>query len=177
MLQVDWPRTFLPITGESVFCLMWNWWWISITILVLILDYFQEKLMTKFFKKSEKPYFGVIWGLFCANLGKNEFSGKKGTFYHFSNYIPWRKICEKNWWPNPEKNAERTERQTDRQWFCRTLCRTGSINDVQDMEEWHCDADVTNKKIVILLLLNFCKFPLLQLFYLVIPMKWFISSK
>ena len=125
MLQVDWPRAFLPITGESVFCLMWNWWWISITILVLILDYFQEKLMTKFFKKSEKPYFGVIWGLFCPNLGKNEFSGKKGTFYHFSNYIPWRKICEKNWWLNPEKNVERTERQTDRQWFCRTLCRTG----------------------------------------------------
>ena len=125
MLQVDWPRAFLPLTGESVFCLMWNWWWISITILVLILDYFQEKLMTKFFKKSEKPYFGVIWGLFCPNLGKNEFSGKKGTFYHFSNYIPWRKICEKNWWTNPEKNAERTERQTDRQWFCRTLCRTG----------------------------------------------------
>ena len=56
------------------------------------------------------------------------------------------------------------DRQTDRQTdsdFVGPSVGQGSINDVQDMEEWHCDADVTNKKIVILLLLNFCKFPLL----------------
>ena len=40
-------------------------------------DYFQEKLMTKFFNKSEKPNFVVILGTFCPNLGKNEFSWKK----------------------------------------------------------------------------------------------------
>ena len=34
---------------------------IWITILVSILD-FQEQLITKVFKKSKKPYFGVIWG-------------------------------------------------------------------------------------------------------------------
>ena len=33
---------------------------ISIEILVFTQDYFQEKLMTKFFKKSEKPYFGAM---------------------------------------------------------------------------------------------------------------------
>ena len=34
---------------------------ISIKILVFTLDYFQEKLMTKFFKKSKKPYFRAMW--------------------------------------------------------------------------------------------------------------------
>ena len=36
--------------------------------------------MTKFFKKSKKLYFGVIWGNFSPNLGKNEFSWKKGLY-------------------------------------------------------------------------------------------------
>ena len=49
----------------------------SRTILVFNLDYFQKKLMTKFFKKSRKPCFGAILGPFCPNLGKNEFSWKK----------------------------------------------------------------------------------------------------
>ena len=34
---------------------------ISTKVLAFTLDYFQEKLMTKFFKKSKKPYFGEIW--------------------------------------------------------------------------------------------------------------------
>ena len=34
--------------------------------------------MTKFFKKSKKPYFGAILGPFFQDLGKNEFSWKKG---------------------------------------------------------------------------------------------------
>ena len=45
-------------------------------ILVFILDYFQEKPMTKFFKKSKKPYFGAILD-FYPNVGKNKFSWKK----------------------------------------------------------------------------------------------------
>ena len=40
-------------------------------------DYFQEKLMIKFFKKSKKPYFGAILGPYFPDLGKNEFSWKK----------------------------------------------------------------------------------------------------
>ena len=47
---------------------------ISITISIFILDYFYEKLITKFFKKCQKPYFGDLLGRFCSNLGKNEFS-------------------------------------------------------------------------------------------------------
>ena len=37
---------------------------ISMTILVFILDYLQEKLMTIFFKKSKKPVLGPFWALF-----------------------------------------------------------------------------------------------------------------
>ena len=34
---------------------------ISIKILVFTLDYFQEKISTKFFEKSKKPCFGAMW--------------------------------------------------------------------------------------------------------------------
>ena len=44
---------------------------ILITILVFILDYFQEKLVTKFKKKSKKRYFEAILVPFCTNLGKS----------------------------------------------------------------------------------------------------------
>ena len=60
---------------------------ISTRILVSISDYFQEKRMTKFFKES-------ILGPFCPNLGRNEFSWKKGlkkvSFYIFqlSTIVP-----------------------------------------------------------------------------------------
>ena len=37
---------------------------ISITILVFILDYFQEKIMTDFFKKK-RNYFGAILAFFA----------------------------------------------------------------------------------------------------------------
>ena len=49
---------------------------ISINILVFTLDYFQEKLMVKFFKKSKKPYFGAMWP-FWSFLTK---SGQKWIF-------------------------------------------------------------------------------------------------
>ena len=42
-----------------------------------MLDYFQVKLMIKFFEKSKKPYSGVILCRFCPNLHEKEFSWKK----------------------------------------------------------------------------------------------------
>ena len=56
-------------------CQIWDWCWTTILkILVLMLDYFQKKLMTKLFKKYKKTYFVAILVVFCPNLGKNEFS-------------------------------------------------------------------------------------------------------
>ena len=47
---------------------------ISVTILVFILDYYQEKPMTKFFKNSKETYFGII----LDHLPK---FGQKGIFW------------------------------------------------------------------------------------------------
>ena len=43
--------------------------------------------MTNFFRNSPKPYFGAILGPFCPNLGKSEFSWKKGLCQVFNTQI------------------------------------------------------------------------------------------
>ena len=52
---------------------------ISMTILVFILDYYHEKLMTNFFKKSKKPILGSFWNLFVQSWAKMNLPGKKGS--------------------------------------------------------------------------------------------------
>ena len=88
---------------------------ISITILIIILDYFQEKLLTKCFKKKHThthtktchfgfslPKFGQKW----IFLDKRAWS-----VFKYSNYLPLCKKIRKNQWPIPNKNATLTERQ------------------------------------------------------------------
>ena len=69
----------------------------SKTILVLILDNFQEELKRKFFKRSEKPYFGCYFGPFSPKFGKMNFPLKKGLcqFFKYFNYLPSCKKSEK----------------------------------------------------------------------------------
>ena len=51
---------------------------ISTTLLVFILDYFQDKLMAKFFKQSKKKnYFGAILG-----------PGKRAEIFQLSTIVP-----------------------------------------------------------------------------------------
>ena len=96
---------------------------ISIKILVFALDYFQEKLMTKFLKKSKKPYFGV-------KKGWKIFLEKRLSVFKYSNYLPSSQKSEKTNMPFLRKILNwgmdgHTDLRTDRQtWFCRTLCRT-----------------------------------------------------
>ena len=107
---------------------------ISIKILVFTLDYFQEKLMTKFFKKSKKPFWGHVAILaFCAQIwAKMNFVGKTDlSVFKYSNYLSSCQKSEKTNMPflgkmlNWRMNGQ-TDRRTERQlWFCRTLCRTG----------------------------------------------------
>ena len=71
------------------FCQM-CWWNINHNISFLLKLFSRKTSMTKFFKKSNKSYFGLILGLFCPNLGKKKFSWKKelcqflniGIIYH-----------------------------------------------------------------------------------------------
>ena len=52
--------------------------------------------MKSFFKKSKKPYLEAILDPFCTNMGKNEFSWKKGlSVFKYSNYLPSYKKSEK----------------------------------------------------------------------------------
>ena len=50
----------------------------------MILDYFQEKPTWQNFSKNPKSFFGPILGLFCPNLGKNEFFLKKWLCQFFN---------------------------------------------------------------------------------------------
>ena len=106
-------------------CQLWDWLW------NIILDYFQEILMIKFFKKSKKPYFKLL-------LPK---SGHKWIFpekvlcrfldipiiYHLATNqttietFLWRTSkCRTD-----ELTDGRTDRLTDKRWLYRTLRRTG----------------------------------------------------
>ena len=108
---------------------------ISIKILVFTLDYFQEKLMTKFFKKSKKPYFRAMWPFwpFLPKFGQKWiFLEKKFlSVFKCSSYLRSCPKSEKTNMPflwkmlNWQMDGQ-TDGRTDRQpWFCRTLCRRG----------------------------------------------------
>ena len=105
---------------------------IPIAKLVLFWDYFQEKLMTKFFKRSKKTYFGAILGPFFTNLSKNNFSRKKRlcqflnipfTYHHTKNQKHLMSHSwEKSW------NDRQTDRQTENSDFIGTSIGEGSKN-------------------------------------------------
>ena len=65
-------------------------------ILVFILDYYKEKLLSKLFKKSQNPYFGASLGPFCPNFGKKRLILEKQVLSVFkcSNYQPSCKNTE-----------------------------------------------------------------------------------
>ena len=66
---------------------------ISITILVFILDHFQRKAMSKFFKKCKKPYFGPFWPKFGQKwilFGKRALS-----VFKYSSWLPLCQVSEK----------------------------------------------------------------------------------
>ena len=74
--------------------------------------------MTKIFKKSKKPYLGVMLGNFCPNLESNEFSWKKRALavFKYSNYLLWCKKFEKTNNPFLIKMPKLLmDRQTDKQ--------------------------------------------------------------
>ena len=83
----------------------------SITILVFILDYFQEKPIPKFFKKS-KTLLWCHFGQFLPKFGeKSIFLEKVLSVFKYSNYLPWyrnQSLMVKCWW---------TDRQTENSNF------------------------------------------------------------
>ena len=106
---------------------------ISVTILVSILGHFQEKLMTKFFKKPKKPLFGTILGPLPKFGQKWVFLKKRPRqFLNIPIFTIVPKI-RKKLTAIPEKNAELMDGQTGRQWwFYKTLHTTGDQNTAKD---------------------------------------------
>ena len=72
---------------------------ISITILVFIIDYFQEKLTWPNFSKNPKnPVLGSFWALLPKFGPKMNFPGKRAlSVFQYSNYLP---LCQKSEKPN-----------------------------------------------------------------------------
>ena len=74
--------------------------------------------MTKFFKRSQKPYFGATLILFHPNLGKKHFPGKRtqSVFKYSNNLFLWKK-SEKTNQPTLRKMPKLTDGQTDIGYF------------------------------------------------------------
>ena len=80
--------------------------------LVFILDYFQEKLMITFFKKSPKHYF---LAMFAQIWAKMNFPEIKDSVFKYSIYLPFCQKSEKNNKPFLKKMLKwKTDRQMDR---------------------------------------------------------------
>ena len=79
-MQSDWLTAIGAITREPEFFRYGIGGEISTTILVSILDCFQEKVIKKFLKKSKKPYLGGHFRPVLPKFGQNEF--------------PWKKSCQ-----------------------------------------------------------------------------------
>ena len=97
-MQFDWLAAFWPITGGPKLCQI-CWWNINNNISFHYRLFPRKTNITKFFKKSQKPYFGPIWGFFAQIGAKNEFCWKKGlcSVFQYSNYLS---LCQKSEKPN-----------------------------------------------------------------------------
>ena len=93
ILQFDWPAAFWPITWNPKLCQI-CWWNINNNISFHYRLFPRKTNITKFFKKSQKPYFGSIRGPIAQIGAKNEFSWKKGLCQFFNIRITYH--CAKN---------------------------------------------------------------------------------
>ena len=72
--------------------------------------------MTKFFKKSKKPYLGIILSPFSSNLCKMNFPEKRVlSVSRYSNYLTSCQKSVKNYRAILNKNAKLRDGQTDGQ--------------------------------------------------------------
>ena len=122
ILQFDWLTAFWPITWETEFCQIWDWWWhINNKTISFHFRLTPRKTNDNIFQKIQKTLFAAILDPF-AHWSKMNFPRKKGSvsFYIFqlSTILPKNR---KTLWAISEKNSE-IDRQ---QWFYRALRRTG----------------------------------------------------
>ena len=69
----DYPTALWPITRETEFCQIWDWWWNINNNISFHFRLFLGKTKDRIVQKIQKPYFGVILGTFSPNLCRNKF--------------------------------------------------------------------------------------------------------
>ena len=70
--------------------------------------------MTKFSKNPKKLMLGPFWALFCLNLGKNDFSWKKGLCQFSNIRIMYHRAKNQKKVITQSSEKCRTDEQTDR---------------------------------------------------------------
>ena len=94
ILQFHWPAAFWPITWDPKLCQI-CWWNINNNISFHYRLFPRKTNITKFFKKSQKPYIlGPFWILLPKLGPKMIFPGKKGLCQFFNIWITYH--CAKN---------------------------------------------------------------------------------
>ena len=113
--------------GQPEFYQICNWWWITKNNISFQFRLFPGEANEKFFLKNPKnPILGAISGLFCPNLDKMIFLGKRGlSDFKYSNYLPLCKNSVKtnasflrkmqSWWTGGLTDS------LTKHWFYRTL--------------------------------------------------------
>ena len=87
--------------------------------------------MTKFFKKSKKPYLGTILSPFSSNLCKMNFPEKRVlSVSRYSNYLPSCQKSVKDYRAISNKNAKLRDGQTDNSDFLGPATGRGSNTQV-----------------------------------------------
>ena len=96
-MQFYWLTAFGSITGDWEFCQIWGLCWNINKNISFPLRLLPRKTNDNIFQKIQKTLFwGPCdhFGLFCPNLGKNEFSWKKTlSAFKYSNYLS---LCQKS---------------------------------------------------------------------------------
>ena len=119
------------------------------TILVFILDY-SRKINDKIFQKIQKiPILGAILGNFYPNMGKNDFSWKKGLCQFLNNPIIYmvKKIWKKEP-PIPDKNAKLlVVRQTENSDFIGPCVGQGSKKSNLEQSATFFEREKNNRKL------------------------------
>ena len=114
ILQFDWLAAFWPITWDSTLC-QTCWWNINNNISLHYRLFSRKTNMTKFFKKSPKPYFGPILGLLSKFGPKKNFPGKRAlSVFQYSNSLPLFRKSEK---PNEPFLRKLLDRHTKNQFI------------------------------------------------------------
>ena len=103
------PLFLWRITGELKFCQICDWWWNININTSFHFKIFPGKLVTRFFKKSNNPYFRTILGIFLSHLPENElFWKKRALTYHGAKNL--EKLTVYSW-----QKCRKADGQTDRQ--------------------------------------------------------------